>query len=337
MVYESHAELYGERVVFKVRRFKVKVHFLAFALSFALFAANTAGAATQQKIKSPSCKTLRQMARVYMAFGQYTKAQPLAEQALNLAKTSDVPDSELAMCLLDLATLYYSQNNLSEAEEMCTFGLKVQKRSLYKNHPYIAYTLRTLGSIYKEQGKYDQAEVTLDEAMAIMYDSHTENDKALIPFWVDIASLHVAKRDFTEAESYYKKAINFINTSYGPNHLYTANVLGEMAKLYTLQERYDEAEKLIDQALATQERIYGPDNHLIAPNRLTKARICHAKGDYARSEELIEKALTAARKSGNTAVYTKLERNAEEIRTGEQNTVPVAKAVDLNDKVITSK
>ena len=209
---------------------------------------------------------------------------------------------------------------------------------LYKNHPHIAYTLRTLGSIYKEQDKYSQAQEAFDEAMAIMYDSHAEDDKALTPFWVDIASLLVAKGDFEEAESYYNKAINFINISYGPDHLYTANVLGEVAKLYTLQERYDKAEKLIDQTLATQERIYGPDNHLVAPSWLTKARICRARGDHARSEKLIEKALAVVRKSGNMSIFTKLERHAEEIRTGKQDSsTPVAKAVDLNDKATTSR
>jgi tetratricopeptide (TPR) repeat protein len=103
-------------------------------------------------------------------------------------------------------------------------------------------------------------------------------------------------------------------------------VLGSVARLYTLQGRYDEAEKLIDRAVATQEKIYGPDNHLIAGSWLTKARVCQAKDNYVRSEKLIEKALSAVRKTGNTAIYTKLEQRAEEIRASNQTTSgPVAK------------
>ena len=306
-----------------------KTRFLVLALGcLSLFTASVAGGEPQQAKKSLSCKTLRTMARVYMAYGEYTKAQPLAERALTLAKRNCVDDSELAMCLIDLATLYKSQNNLLDAEKMCKLGLELQKKALYEKHPYVAYTFRTLGSIYQEQGKYDKAGSALDEAMAIMLDSHTENDRALVPFWVDIASLLVAKRDFNEAESYYNRAITLINSSYGPEHLYTANVLGNVARLYTLQGRYDEAEELIDRTVATQEKIYGPDNHLIAPSWLTKARVCQAKGNYVRSEKLIEKALSAVRKSGNTAIYTKLEQRAEEIRSGGQTTSgPVAKAV----------
>ncbi len=308
---------------------KVKTRFLVLAFScLGLLIGSVAAGEPQQARKSPSCKTLRAMARVYMAYGEYTKAQPLAERALTLAQKNCESDSELAMCLIDLATLYKNQNKLLDAEKMCKLGLKLQKKALYEKHPYVAYTFRTLGSIYQEQGKYDKAGTALDQAMAIMLDSHTENDKALLPFWVDIAGLLVAKRDFKEAESYYQRVMTLINSSYGPDHLYTANVLGSVARLYTLQGRYDEAEELIDRTIAKQEKIYGPDNHLIAPSWLTKARVCQAKGNYVRSEKLIEKALSAVRKTGNLAIYAKLERRVEEIRASSQTTSgPVAKAV----------
>lgn len=317
---------------------KGKTRFLVLAFScLALLTGSVAGGEPQQANslrcnaaeKSPSCRTLRTMARVYMAYGEYTKAQPLAERALTLAKRNGEDDSELAMCLIDLATLYKNQNKLFDAEKMCKLGLELQKKALYENHPYVAYTFRTLGAIYQEQGKYGQAGSALDEAMTIMLDSHTENDKALVPFWVDIAGLLVEKRDFKEAESYYQRAMTLINSSYGPDHLYTANVLGSVARLYTLQGRYDEAEELIDRTVATQEKIYGPDNHLIAGSWLTKARVCLAKGNYVSSEKLIEKALSSVRKTGNTAIFTKLEQRVEEIRASSQTTSgPVAKAID---------
>lgn len=287
-----------------------------------------------QAKKALSCKTLRAMARVYMAYGEYTKAQPLAEQALTLAKSKGESDSELSMCLIDLATLYKSQNKLFDAENMCEQGLKLQKKVLYQSHPYVAYTLRTLGSIYTEQGNYIKATNAMEKAMAIMLESHTENDKALAPFWVDIAAILVAKGDYKEAESYYNKAMAFINISYGPDHLYTANVLGSVAKLYTLQGRHDEAEELIDRTIAKQESIYGPEHHLVAPSWLTKARICHAKRNYANSEKLFEKALTSVRKSGNMALFTKLEQSVEEIRTNKQTiSRPVAIVVDKDLKI----
>ncbi|MCH8120419.1 MAG: tetratricopeptide repeat protein [Planctomycetes bacterium] len=308
---------------------KSKTHFVVLVLGLVLLNGGIADGKLWQDKKSLPCKTLRSMARVYMAYGEYAKAQPLAELALTLAKREGACDSELAMCRIDLATLYKNQNKLLDAEKMCELGLKLQERALYKNHPYIAHTLRILSSIYQEQGRYRKARSALDKAMAVMLESHTENDKALAPFWVDIAGLLVAQGNFEEAEGYYHRAMTLINISYGPDHLYTANVLGSVAKLYTLQGRYNKAEELIDRAIATQEKIYGPDHHLIAPSWLTKARVCQAKGNYVHSEKLIKKALASVRKTGNMAIYTKLERRVEEIRAGKQGVSgPVAKAVD---------
>jgi len=313
---------------------KSKILFLVLAFSLALLNVTTAGAKTWQGKKSPSSRTLRSMARVYMAYGKYAKAQPFAEKALTLAREKGASDSELAMCLIDLATLYKNQSRLLDAEEMCRSGLSLQEKILYKNHPYIAYTLRILASIYQEQGKYCHAESALSKATVIMLDGHSADDNAMAPFLVDIARLHVAQDNLQKAENYYDRAINLINNSYGPNHLYTANVLAGIAKLYTLQQRYTEAEKLINRAVAMQEKIYGSDHHLVAASWLTKAKICQVKGGFAEAEELINKALTAMEKSGNTAAFAKLQQDAEEIRLSKQIAyVPIAIDIDLQNTV----
>jgi tetratricopeptide (TPR) repeat protein len=282
-----------------------------------LLTAPNAGATDEKSkasVKSPSSKTLRSMARVYMAYGEYTKAQPLAEKALIQARAEGAADSELAMCLIDLATLYNYQGKLVDAEEMCKSGLELQKRTLYKNHPYLAYTSRTLSSIYYEQGEYSKAKSALDEAIVIMLDIHSTDDKAMAPFYVDMAKVLTAQDNLEQAENYYKKAMPLINTSYGPNHLYTANVLADIAKLRTLQGKYFEAENLINQAIAVQEKTYGPNHHLVSGSWLTKAKICQAKGNFAEAEQLINKSLAALEKSGNPAALAKFQKDAKDIR-----------------------
>ena len=306
---------------------KSKGIFLILISSLVLLCAGTVDGKSRPLRKYPSPRTLRSMARVYMAYGEYAKAQPLAEQALTLAKREHTSDYELAMCLIDLATLYKNQGKLLDAEKSCKLGLEFQGKVLYKKHPHLAYTLRTLSSIYQQQGKYREAEAALDNAMTIMHDSHSPDDKAMAPFMVDIARLHVAQGDLEKAERYYQKAMLLINSSYGPDHLYTANVLASMAKLFTLQGKYAEAEELINRAVAVQEMIYGPDHHLIAPSWLTKAKICQVKGEYAQAEKLINRALVAIEKSGNAAAFAKLQQTAEEIRASRQAAYkPVAKA-----------
>ena len=101
---------------------------LTLALNLLLTNSIMAGEITGFDKKHSSSKTLRSMARVYMAYGEYAKAQPLAEKALTLAKRKDTSNSELAMCLIDLATLYNYQGDLAEAETVCKLGLQLQEK-----------------------------------------------------------------------------------------------------------------------------------------------------------------------------------------------------------------
>jgi tetratricopeptide (TPR) repeat protein len=265
--------------------------------------------------KTPSPRTLRAMARVYMAYGEYEKAQPLAEQALISAKNKNASDSELCSCLIDLAYLYNELGRLEDAEKMCVLGLKLQEKVYYEKHPYIAHTLTNLSSIYQAQGRYQKAKAALNRAVTIMLDCHTENDKAMIPFKVAFAQLLTAEGDFKKADTYYQSAMALINKSYGPNHLYTATVLADIAKLYTLQQRYNEAENLINRSVATQEKYYGPKHHLIASSWLTKAEVCRVKKNYAESNRLIEKALSAVKKRGSAVIFAKMKQRADKIRS----------------------
>ena len=142
-----------------------------------------------------------------MAYGEYAKAQPLAEQALTLARKGGSRDSELSLCLIDLAYVYTNQGRYANAEEMCKLGLGLQEEVYYKEHPYVAYTLRILSNIYQGQGRYRAAGQVLDRAMAIMEKCHPPGDPIMAPFQVAVAKLLVAQGNFAEAETYYLQAL----------------------------------------------------------------------------------------------------------------------------------
>lgn len=273
------------------KRWNVKGLAVVFVCGLFLFAGDVAGRTPSHRKKGYSYKTLRILARLYMACGNYEKAQPLAERAVTLAKAKSASDPELCSCLIDLAYLYKHQGKLDDAEKTCELGLELQEKLYYKNHPYVAYTLRILSDIYQGRGKYRQAGDVLEKAMAIMLTSHLPGDRALAPFQVDIAKLLAAQGNLADAEAYYMRALDSINNNYGPNHLYTARVIGSIAKLYTLQKRYTEAQSLINRALVVQEKTYGQNHHFLASTWLTIAMIRQAKKNYTEAEQLLQNAL----------------------------------------------
>jgi tetratricopeptide (TPR) repeat protein len=208
--------------------------------------------------KTNSCKVFRAMARVYMADGNYSKAQSLAENALRLAEGEKNPESEAqrSICLIDLAFLYKNLGKLTDAQKACEAGLELQNKIYYKDHPYIAGTLRILSSIYQGQAKYELAEATLNQAIEIMQKSHMADDPALAPFKVDMARLLAEMGKFDEAETLYLNALEVISKSYGHDHLYTSSVLGSLKELYTIQKRYEDAQALVEKTNPVQEKPY---------------------------------------------------------------------------------
>ncbi len=279
--------------------------------------------------KNSSCKLYRIMARSYMAYGEYSKALPLAENALALVLQQKNSAEELANCLGDLAFIYSNTERLSEAETFCLLSIALQKQLYYDRHPYVAYSLRTLSTIYQAQGKFAQAEEVIKQAINIMTDSHPAGEAVFAPFEVDYAKLLTAEGKFAQAEEYYDKAIKLIYQTYGQDHLYSATVLAGLAELYTLQNRYAEAEPLINKSQAIQEKYYGRENHLIAPAYLTKAAICRARGNSFEADQFIEKARNSVKKTGNTQSLVKLETKIDTVRQVKADTSsPVVKLVN---------
>lgn len=315
-------------------RFQLIIIAIIWLISSFAFPVSIADGGTIKAQKAYSHASLRAMARVYLASGNYDKAQPFLESALDMAKSANAHDADICACTVDLAYLYKSQGKLAEAETMCRTGLELQKEMYGSKHPYVALTLRILSDVYRGQGRYQEAVETLGRAITIMREGASENDPEIAPFKVDMARLLVAKGDLVKAESYFNEALPVIKASYGPNHLYTAKVLTSVAKLYVLQGKHESAEALISKALPIQEKMYGPNHHFLVPAWLIMSRIHQAKGDQTRAKALLEKSLRVAEdqtnpgwlldvldaqidlalKSGDTKNLAKLQRRIDKIR-----------------------
>ena len=261
----------------------------------AVVCARAAQPVSSESNTASSSKTLQAIARLYMSNGDYGKAEKFANKALDAAVNKEGANStaqeDTSSCLIDLVWVYKNQGRLLEAEKTCLLGLKLQQQTYYKDHPYIAYTLRILGSIYQAQGRYSQAGEAFDRAMTIIRKCHTADDPVVASFEVDVARLLVAEGRFTEAEEMYERSLRFISNYYGADHLYTAGVLSDVAKLYYLEGKYEEAQQLLNCAMNIQQQVFGEGHRLLIPNQLTMARIYQAKGEAKRAERLLTDAL----------------------------------------------
>ncbi|MHC5156782.1 MAG: tetratricopeptide repeat protein [Planctomycetota bacterium] len=254
------------------------------------------------------------MARAYMAFGKYEKAHVLAERALAQAKQKKTEDGEMALCLIDLGTVYGYEGLFSQAAAKFEAGVELQKKALFETHPYVAHTLRMLSDIYRRQDNLQQAEEVLSEAVTIMLDNCDLHSKEMAPFILESAKLQFAKGYSEQALTNYRIALDIYEQDYGSQHLMTANVLEDMALVYMDQKDTEQAGQLMSASLAIKSKIFGRYHSELIDSWLTMARICKYQGQPERCEYYLAKSTETASGSRNAITMARVYEQANQIR-----------------------
>jgi tetratricopeptide (TPR) repeat protein len=262
-----------------------------------------------------STASLRSVARLYMAYGNYDKAQAVAQTALAGAEKDNIGGEELALCLIDLGTVYSYQDMLEESANLLSKGVQLQKKAVGK-HPYVAYTLQMLCDVYRRQGQFDRAQETLNDALSIMAGFHNQQDREMLSFTASQAKLMTAQGQIAQADALYAQILDSTLLSYGPAHLQTAAILAGYAEVELLEGKTDSARQRIDRALQIQEIQFGRDHQMLIPTWLTKARICRAAGNTTEADTWLNKAIAVTQSQNNVVALARIYEKANAIRTG---------------------
>lgn len=273
--------------------------------------------AAAQKQKDPviDCRSLRSMGRLYMAYGEYQKAEPFLKSAMIKSRQLVNQDREKALCFLDMASLYSGQEQYTMAADLYRRGLSFQKTALSEYHPYVAYTMRNLATVYLRQGQNDKASEMLTEARQIMLRTHSAKARELIPFDLDQADLLTRQDDLDGAQQIYERVYGRVQQEYKRDHLYTAQVQEKYAALCIRTGQINRAQELIDSSLETQTKVYGSKSRMLVSVWLTKARICQACQDNQSMQTYLDKAVSVVEKSRDVIAVARLYQQIEKIRT----------------------
>lgn len=264
--------------------------------------------------KQLSTKTLRSMARAYMAFGKYEKAHSYAAKALRQGRSQKTDTGETALCLIDLGTVCSYEGQLTQARQRFEEGIELQKKALSDDHPYVAHTLRMLSDVCRRQGDLKQAETVLSEAIGIMLNHCDLQSKEMAPFIFESANLQFGKGQLDRARDNYETALDIYEQSYGKQHLMTANVLDKMAGLYIVRKDMEEAGDLMSRSLKIKTRIYGRYHPQLIDNWLAMARLCKQQGQDERCEYYLAKSTETASTTRNAVTMARVYEQANQIR-----------------------
>ncbi|MHC5143679.1 MAG: tetratricopeptide repeat protein [Planctomycetota bacterium] len=273
-----------------------------------------------------STKTLRSMARTYMAFGKYEKAHSLAAQALRQGRSQSTDPGEMALCLIDMGTVCSYEGFLTQARQHLEEGVELQKEALFDDHPYVAHTLRMLSDVCLRQGDLEQAETVLSQAVNIMLNHFDLQSKEMAPLILESANLQFGKGFLDQAYDNYKAALDIYEQSYGAQHLMTANVLEKMARLHIVRNDTEEATQLMSRSLKIKTRIYGRYHPRLIDSWLSMARLYKQQGESERCEYYLAKSTETVSDTRNAVTMARVYEQVNQIR--KQGLIAAAIAVN---------
>ena len=237
---------------------------------------------------------LRSMARVYMAFEDFSEATPLLKQACKLLESTEC-EEEYSLCLIDLAYVYLHVNEYKLSLEYCQQGFNIQLKVLGENHPNLAYTLRLLSNIYLELGNIEASIHSIDRALQITDIYYSEFDPFRAPFCLAKARIMAASEKYSEAEEIYNKYLPIIMSYYGKNNLYTSQILTDLGWLSLKQLKLRDAKVLFEEALKIKNKIYGSNHHSMIPCWEGLANILIEENNYSDAKLYLTTALEEAK------------------------------------------
>ena len=252
-------------------------------------------ALTREKIgEHPAlADSLNNLAELYRIQGNYTDAQPLLLESIEMRKRllgENHPD--VAQSLNNLAVFYVIQGNYSEAENYFFQALHLWKIHLGEEHEEIATILNNIAEVYREQGRYAESEQMHLQALNMRKSLFGEKHDDVAQSLDNLAAIYENQARYQDAEKIHLQALAMRKKLLGEEHWNVAASLNNLAALYDSQGRFTEAEDYYTQAFELCKKCLGNDEHPhIAMILNNLGGISENLGRYADAERIHLQAL----------------------------------------------
>ncbi len=229
------------------------------------------------------------LANIYWKTANYSKAEKLRLELLQQVEIKN--DEETANQLNELASIYDSQGRYDEAIENYEKAIRIDEKTVGKEHPDYATHLNNLGNVYRLQGRYDEAIEKIEEALRI--DEKTigmEHPKYAIGL-NNLGNVYRSQGRNDEAIEKFEKAMRIDEKTVGKEHPDYATRLNNLATVYRSQGRYDEAIEKYIESLRITEKTIGMEHPDYAIQLNNLAWVYYSQGKYQTALDLYVEAL----------------------------------------------
>lgn len=199
---------------------------------------------------------LRLIGRVLYGTGQYNKAIPYYEDALNLARLHyKKENAEMAQMMLYLGNCYNYCGALERAIATLERALAIQQKEQLSVHEEIAGVYMALGSCQQALKKYELAQDCYEKAIGIRSQIDVKNVR-LAYAYSKIGQISIEKNEFEKALESFQKGDEILRYHTAEEDAAYAYACRDFGLAYYGLKRYDEAIRWLEKAWAIFE---GPE------------------------------------------------------------------------------
>ena len=247
--------------------------------------------------KESTAKLFYNIAGVYQAQGDYTKALEYYKKALEIREKVLGPEHpDTATVYNNIALVYGGQGDYAKALEYYKKALEIREKVLGLKHPDTAATYNNIAGVYWAQGDHAKALEYYKKALEIREKVLGPEHPDTATTYNDTAGVYQVEGDHTKALEYYKKALQIREKVLGSKHPDTATTYNNIAGVYQAQGDHTKALEYYKKALEIREKVLGPEHPDTAGTYNNIALVYQDQGDHTKVLEYLNKALKISEK-----------------------------------------
>ena len=250
-------------------------------------------------VKDPElqAKMMYIMATTYYDLGLYSRAQPLAERAVQIDRRVLGPSHLDTLRSMEiLASILKDAGRYVEAEKLVRETLEIQRRVSGPEDPDLVASMKRLAAILYDEGRYDESEKMKRETLEIQRRILGPDHPETLGSMNNLANALESQGHYAEAEELHRETLASRRRVLGPEHPDTLLSMNNLALALQDDGRYTEAEKLYREVLETRQRVLGPDHPNTLRSMSMLALTLQSEGRFSEAEKLYHQSLDIQRR-----------------------------------------
>ncbi|OIP70716.1 MAG: hypothetical protein AUK48_13410 [Oscillatoriales cyanobacterium CG2_30_44_21] len=151
---------------------------------------------------------LYELAQRERKLGRFSIAEGYLNQVLAISqRLYGERQPQVANCLLEIATLNFSQNLFDKGEALFLEGIEILRKALGVGHPDVTNVIKELASIYSSQTMYEKAEFLLLQVLEIKQNIFNNEHPEVAVSFVDLGAICTSQKRYQLAKIYYRNAL----------------------------------------------------------------------------------------------------------------------------------